>query len=161
MMQKIPAHIADESSLLNERLVFKIKVSKTNFFSIKFNYAEDINSKFYHFVIDNLKLTPHGEYESLSVGSSIVKNQSPSSFGVCNIGFALDKKQPRFDIELLINVPFFRKGHFFNLVNASTYKKNENSHLQVELITGTGTPAVIVNNLELINNQLTCLPITW
>lgn len=145
----------------NENVMFRITVRKTNYFSLKFNYLASINSKHYHFFIERLLLTPHGDYKNLLIGSSIVKGQSPLSFGVCNIGESLALKQPRFDIDALIKVPFFRAGHFFNISNSSTYKKGENSLMSIELIGGPGGSVLIMDKVELVSGQAYTMPVAF
>ncbi|RYD70413.1 MAG: hypothetical protein EOP55_22280 [Sphingobacteriales bacterium] len=145
----------------NENLLFRIRVEKTNFFNIKFNYQISANSKHYHFIIEKLLLTPHGDYKNLLVGTSIVKGQPPMSFGVCNIGENLSLKQPRFDVEAIIKVPFFRSGHFFNVLNSSTYKKGENSVMNIELFKGSAGNIVLLDKVELVTGRPYNFPVTF
>lgn len=151
----------ETAELANEDLMFRIRVEKTNYFNVKFNYQQSINSKYYHFFIERLLLTPHGKYKDLLMGSAIVKGQSPMSFGVGNIGDTLALKEPRFDLEMIVKVPFFRAGHFFNIINSSTYKKSENSIMSIELYRGSMGNVVLMEKVVLETGRPYTFPITF
>lgn len=157
-MAKVELDSILESS---ENCLFKIFVKKTNYFEIKFGYDDNINSRSYNYFIDRLKLSPLGDYKYLLIGSNITEAQYYKSFGISNIGELLNLRQPRFDMELSVNVPFFRKGHFLNLRNICKYDPNENSKISIHLYDGFGNTKQIINDVEIISNELTSIQVNW
>ncbi|MFC4163899.1 hypothetical protein ACFOWU_09550 [Epilithonimonas zeae] len=151
----------NEEIISGENCVFKIAVKKTNYFEIKFGYDSNINSKSYYYFIENIKLSPLGDYKYLLIGSNITENQYYKSFGISNIGELLNYRQPRFDIELIINVPFFKKGHYLHIRNICKYNPNENSKASIHFYDGFGNNKEIIKDLELISNELTSFQVNW
>lgn len=142
--------------------IFRFKVEHVNHFVVRFTYGPEVYSRRYLYQVNKLfiqTINPISKllYESNEDYFMISKTQSPA---LTEEKLGSELIVPVFDFEMNVHIPFFRKGHYFQILSTVS-KPTLKSKISVELVAGEGAPKLILKDHTLTPGILSVMPITW